>query len=681
MINRYPGTCETCRTRVPAEAGTVTKLRGAWTTYCAAHSPAARPTITERTLSAAGEVRTPYDPEALPLLRGAPGARWDGDDQVWRWSVTDADLTRTIECARALRLDVAPELLARAAAGSPRAAAAVDRARAAGLYPYQLDGVRWLVDHDRALLADDMGLGKTAQTLLALPGDTGALVVAPASLLRVWEAECRRWRPDLTPCIVRGRGSARTPNPSELVICSYESLPTAAVIGSISAVTLVIDECHRAKGRDTARAKALRALGLRAQRVWGITGTPLLGRPFDLWGVLTSLGTAEAVFGKMSAFFRLFSATKNRWGGWEFGAIDPSVPERLRRVMIRRTKAEALPNLPAKTRRYIPCDAGRDLPESVAEYLDAGVLPPFEMLAAARAATAKARIPAALDLIGDYEDAGTPLLVFSAHRAPIDALADREGWAVITGDTPIDTRADIVARFQAGALRGVGLTIQAGGVGLTLTYASHVLFVDRDWTPAINAQAEDRVHRIGQKNAVDIAIMQSTHALDRRVAEIIEAKIALIDAAIESCTTLSESHVDDVAARAEARARAIAEAAEAQARQARDAEGERLAGLLARETERAAQARRATPPISVCSADQRDAILDAVDTLRAVCDGAKTRDEAGFAAGDVALRHSLGAWLRGAPDNSPVWCVAERMLSRYRHTQLGSHADRIWGDP
>jgi len=151
-----------------------------------------------------------------------------------------------------------------------------------------------------------------------------------------------------------------------------------------------------------------------------------------------------------------------------------------------------------------------------------------------RSALAMAKIPAMLALVEEFELAKEPLLVFSAHRSPIDLFLGRPGWAVITGDTPAKDRTKIEEGFQAGKYLGLAGTIEAAGVGITLTYAAHELFVDQEWTPALNAQAEDRALRHGQKRAVCIDILVANHPLDQRVAEILLEKTAIIESSIDA---------------------------------------------------------------------------------------------------------------------------------------------------
>jgi SNF2 family DNA or RNA helicase len=154
------------------------------------------------TLSAEGIVRMPYSPEALPLLRAMPGARWDNELRGRHISLDVADRPRLLELADKLGLAVAPELRSYRCESADQAAT---RADAAGLYPFQRAGVRWLAPRKKALLADSMGLGKTVEALMSLPDNAKVVVVCPASLRLNWAAECKRWRPDLKPVVVNAR--------------------------------------------------------------------------------------------------------------------------------------------------------------------------------------------------------------------------------------------------------------------------------------------------------------------------------------------------------------------------------------------------------------------------------------------------------------------------------------------
>jgi SNF2 family DNA or RNA helicase len=158
----------------------------------------------------------------------------------------------------------------------------------------------------------------------------------------------------------------------------------------------------------------------------------------------------------------------------------------------------------------------------------------FFELSKARAALATAKVPSAIKIIEQYEANEEPLVVFSCMRNPIDILDERPGWATITGDVTGPARDQVVESFQAGKLKGVGLTVAAGGVGITLHRASNALFIDYDWVPANNAQAYARIRRIGQKRAQLIVRLVANHELDRQVLRCIDRKINIINNSIKA---------------------------------------------------------------------------------------------------------------------------------------------------
>lgn len=449
------------------------------------------------------------------------------------------------------------------------------RAQGISLYPFQEEGVAWLAPRTRALLADEMGLGKTVQALIAAPADAPVLVICPAVAKGVWQREARRWRPDLTPAILEGRGSFRWPNAGEIVITNYDILPSTAaevkesieglsdagdffklppLAEPLAGTTLVADEVHSIKNRKAQRTErfgAIAAAVLSAGgRTWGLTGTPLLNKPPELWAILKALGLEKEAFGSWMRFTACFSYQKAYFGGGTWGGPTPEVPTLLRRVMLHRLRTEVLPDLPTKTYRdlLVPVDkeavkaADKAVAAAQASGLDLAALTDtaalfksgaaFEEMSAARAALAAAKVPALLELVEEFEAEDQPLVVFSCHRAPVDILGAREGWARISGDESAADRSRIEREFQAGALKGVAATVRAGGVAITLTRAHQAVFVDLDWTPGLNRQAEDRVCRIGQDRGVIITRLVADHFLDQRITELLEEKGQLIDESV-----------------------------------------------------------------------------------------------------------------------------------------------------
>jgi SWI/SNF-related matrix-associated actin-dependent regulator 1 of chromatin subfamily A len=482
-----------------------------------------------------GRLYRPFDLAAKPILASLPGARWEGG--YWKVSLDEGDRHRVLEVADQLGVTVASALrLPLNVAG--------ERARTAGLYPFQVDGVDWLSRRGKALLADEMGLGKTAQALLALPEEAAALVVCPACLKYNWREEAARWRPDFTRAVVERRKHFRLPAAGQMVVVSYDSLPDNP--GPAGHVHLVADESHKLKGRNSRRGQRFRKLSGSAQAVWALTGTPLLNEPGELFAMLKALNMVAETFGGWNRYLELFNARKGEWNEMIWGKPKPEVPELLRRVMLRRLRSEVLPDLPSKYYQnlVVPLPTGEaglaaemdDLWGRWRQYLgERDDLPPFPAFSAVRERLARTRIKVMKQAVEMYEEDGQPLVVFSAHRAPVEALAGRPGWKGILGDTSSRQRQAITERFQAGELKGVALTIGAGGEGLTMTRASTVLFVDLDWVPAKNVQAEDRVCRIGQAAGnVRVVRMVSDHVLDRRVLEVLHKKAELARAVVEA---------------------------------------------------------------------------------------------------------------------------------------------------
>lgn len=452
------------------------------------------------------------------------------------------------------------------------AAALKRRVEAAGgkLYPFQQRGVAWLAQRNRALLADEMGVGKTIQALMAMPKGTGAVVVCPAVAKGVWRDEAALWRPDFDVTVLKGRGSFRWPRLGEIVVLTYDLLPPPAKRGNAIVMdpdlghpplgcTIIADEAHKVKSAKAQRTRAFKAMSRAALQsggnVWLLTGTPMLGNPVELYNVLRAADLEVEAFGTWSEFTRLFDLRRGGYRGkqWVAGTPSPEVPKMLARVCMRRTREQVLPDLPEKTVRDVVVDcvdsktrricdealdaldkAGIDLTDAALDVDLSDAKDVMACIAAARSALAAAKIPAMREMIEDYEANDEPLVVFGAHRAAIDLAGTRDGWTTITGEVPAERRADIAAEFRDGQYRGLAATISAAGVGITLcggkAKAAHGLFVDLDWTPALNAQAADRLHRMGQTRGVVITRLIADHILDHHITELLTRKERLIAA-------------------------------------------------------------------------------------------------------------------------------------------------------
>jgi SWI/SNF-related matrix-associated actin-dependent regulator 1 of chromatin subfamily A len=575
IANRFDAQCGICRCVFATGEGFMEKSESGFRFFCKAHvpggtAPVARSTptatsapvqkpVSSRRLTERFEIITPKEPENLQIFRSFPGARWTGT--CWTVSGAEGDRRRVLELADRLGLDVHPSCR------TIRRSARAEAAAALALYPYQIDGVDFLAKKQKSLLGDQMGLGKTVQSLLALEPTDRVLAVVPASLKGNWEDEIKRWRPDLRSFVVKSKVKFRWPEPGEIVLISKEMLPdfltpikkqgdrygnaqwTERDRAEASEIVLLVDEAHKFKNYKAACSKKMGQLSRVVKKVIALTGTPLLNQPGDLFGVLSSVGMVGEVFGTWDRFCGLFDASQDRWGGMQWGRPSPEVAERLRRVMLARRREEVLPELPRKQYVDIVVENSRAVSrmldgldgEDNRRLLERGELPDFRQFSKVRAQIAQERIEAMVEFVENCEEQEEPLVVFSAHLAPLDTLMVRKGWAVISGDTPVERRQQIVRAFQAGKLKGIGLTVTAGGVGLTLTHACTELFVDLDWVPANNSQAEDRCCRIGQMaDKVTVYRMRSNHPLDIHIHRLLGDKIRMID---EAMNQQAEAHV------------------------------------------------------------------------------------------------------------------------------------------
>lgn len=563
------------------------------------------------------------------------------------------------------------------------------------MFGYQKYGAQWLAIKHGALLADDMGTGKTLQAIAAIPAKSPIIVVAPAVAKGVWQREVAKWRPHLRVRVLSGRGSFAWPEPGEMVVVNYDILPEihteacktkkhklpdgeeckgcAAFLDTCpDNLSIIADEAHALKNGKAQRTLKFRALGRTARakggRTWLLTATPLLNRPQELWAVFQAGGIAQEAFGTWKGFLSLFEGRPAHFGGYTWGTPRPEVVERMQRVCLRRRREEVMPELPRKTWRTITVEVDKKTLKTCDEVLKryGGVEKlvklveseglGFEEMSAVRAALAASKIPSMLKMVEDFEEQEEPVIVFSAYRAPIDTLSTRPGWAVITGDTPPDERSRIEDAFQAGRLKGVASTIKAGGVAITLTRAAHALFVDQEWTPALNAQAEDRICRIGQTRGCVITTLAAEHPLDERIVELLSHKSQLIDASVDAAREVqvpTEVQVQGIDFEA------LIKAAEEEVRLAEESLTRKGKGKTLAIPRRAAQN------------EQEGWAHTALQELAALSpDGATRKNDVGFNAMDAEFGLKLASELgKGLTDKQ--WKVAVAMCKKY-HRQIGA---------
>lgn len=482
-----------------------------------------------------------YDPMTVAEVKlQLSGSRWSKRDKVWYvpWELAH----QAVDFATSRGWLVGESVRGRIARWTLDPDEAVARGHemmeriGEELYFYQPRGIRHLALHRNALLGWEMRTGKTIVSLAAHPPSAPLLLVAPATALYQWADEIETLRPDLTPVVVK-RSTWRWPKDGEAVIGSWAGLPKAEINprgwaepreGAPDNLTFVLDEIHKAKNPGSQRTqnavallKGVRAVGARS---WALTGTPVQNHPLELWHLLKALGMEKAVFGSWPSFLELYNA-KKVYGVLEFGAPDPSVPDRLRRVMHRMTFAEAAPHIKSRPPRFLPVEINASArkrklwEESYESFNDAirnAEIAPMDF-GDARKELAELKAQSLPQVISDIEDSGGgPILVFSQHRKPIEDLAARKGWSTILGGVDKETREESRKAFQRGDLKGLGITIGAGQEALTLSRAKTMVFVDLSWNPTSNAQAMARGLAVSDDEAPLILVMVARGTVDER---------------------------------------------------------------------------------------------------------------------------------------------------------------------
>lgn len=417
------------------------------------------------------------------------------------------------------------------------------------LYPHQLTGVEFLKRKGRAILGDDMGLGKSRQAIVALNEacpEGCLLVVCPASLKLNWVREIRAVCPDAEIEVLGARGY--TCEQPRWVIVNYDLLPKNAIrLHAVPWAGVVLDEAHFIKNASQRTSHCLKLLGIDGKsikphapfQVYLLTGTPITNRPRDLFNLLRAVGHPAAR--SFLSFARQYcGAYRNDYGWVTDGASNlGELKLLLNEVMLRRKKDEVL-DLPEKIRSWIPVaidDAPAATHRAFLEWFSqSDATRPndrefLSRLTKVRVALHKAKHKAVAERIIDVVATGKKVIVFCCFQDGITRhkKALGETAVTITGADNAEQRQSAVDRFQTDLSVNVALcNLIAGGVGITLTAGTHVIFQDLDWVPANHLQAEDRAYRLGQKERVTVEYFIADRTLDAYIANLMNMKLSLI---------------------------------------------------------------------------------------------------------------------------------------------------------
>ncbi len=468
------------------------------------------------------------------------------------------------------------------------------------LRPYQKDGVRWLhklrANGFGGILADEMGLGKTLQALAHLSltrsaegrvrnADSGSsgdvprstirnphLVVCPTSLVFNWQAEAARFAPHLRVAVLHGPDRhtlfSRLTD-YDLIITSYALIRRDAdIYRPLEFDTVILDEAQHIKNRQSQNAQAVKSIRCRHRFV--LTGTPMENSVLDLWSIFDFL--MPGYLGSATDFRERYELPLSK-------GRDPVLQDRLsRRVrpfLLRRLKRDVAPELPAKIEQVSFCELTTDQRAVYQQVLDAGR---NEVLAAVgkdgfaksrmviftallrlrqiccdlrllQLDAAKVKEPSGkLELFGELLeeiiDGGHRALVFSQFTSMLDLLGERLAAEAIDYcrlDGSTKDRGAVVRAFQAGRAPVFLISLKAGGVGLNLTAADTVVHFDPWWNPAVEDQATDRAHRIGQRRVVTSYKLITRDTVEEKILKLQQKKRDAIQAVFGDETALTEA--------------------------------------------------------------------------------------------------------------------------------------------
>lgn len=446
------------------------------------------------------------------------------------------------------------------------------------LFGFQRSGAIAVAD-GHTLLADAPGLGKTRQSIAAaaITGSSRTLIVCPPVVVTNWGREVEQsglaGAGGVVAITPKQRKQAEMPDEGVVVVSDSLLVSRPQLVRQIKdwkPTTLIYDEAHRAKTWDSKRAWVMREVAAytRGLRIC-VTGTPVLNSTVELASILAITGHLDPFFGGIDAYLDTY-CRKNKFRVWE---TNPAKLGELKRILdqsvwVRRTKADVLPDLPAKLRRATYVDvnladyraAHGEVLETITDWLerehpngtpDKTAIEAFArssigLMSPMRKAAGVAKIPAAAEMIEEWaqnnpntsEDYDSPLLMWAHHHDVVDGLADAcesadVPFAIIDGSTRAEERAEIVDEFQAGRIDILICSISAAAVGITLTHGCDMVFVEQDWVPAMMLQAEDRMARIGQTRPVSIETLVAVGTLDEQVHTVLEKKTQMLDTLLE----------------------------------------------------------------------------------------------------------------------------------------------------
>lgn len=435
------------------------------------------------------------------------------------------------------------------------------------LLDFQREGLDFLLkSYGNALLADEMGLGKTVQTLAYLATEKKTfpvLIVAPLVTLNNWQRETQKFLKkrsrngkisdnEYPSSVLIRTGKAQELGKYDVYIINYDLLHKRIDdLAKLNIKTVVCDEVQHLRSKTTKKytaVKKLAALESVKYRV-GLSGTPIYNRGSEIWPIVDIL--RPGLLGTFEEFCEYFCYVNEKGKAIVLENKRASLGEELRKhVMLRRKKSDVLKELKDKVRykelidsdiNYYQAELGKIWERLEAEQKSAtSAFDKFSSYKRAiqseRQAAGVAKVPHVIEFVKNIMEIEESVVVFCHHKAIHEllhrSLSEYSPASIIGGQSDKE-RQEGIDRFQNGETKLIIAGLRAGNVGINLSRARYVIFAELDWSPAIHRQAEDRLHRIGQKNTVFAYYLMGNGTLDDHVANVLVDKSYEIDAIMD----------------------------------------------------------------------------------------------------------------------------------------------------
>ncbi|MFB5597641.1 MAG: DEAD/DEAH box helicase [Nitrosopumilaceae archaeon] len=443
------------------------------------------------------------------------------------------------------------------------------------LLNFQKEGLDFLVKSTgNALLADEMGLGKTVQTLAYLASEKQAfpaLVVAPLVTLNNWQREVGKFLKrksrngrivddEIPSSVLIRKGKSADIGEFDLYIINYELLDKRLNdLSKLNIKTIVCDEVQNLRSKTTkkyAAVKKLAALPSVKHRI-GLSGTPIYNRGSEIWPIVDIL--RPGMLGNFKEFCEYFCYVNDKGKAIVLENKRESLRKELQKhVMLRRRKSDVLKELKDKVRYKEVIDSDTDYyvqeldkiwkkleeEQKVAETAFDKSASFQRAIQSERQAAGVAKLPHVINFVKNIMEIEESVVVFCHHKAIHqllhESLREFSPTSIIGGQTD-KVRQEQIDLFQGGQSKLMIAGLRAGNVGINLTQARYVIFAELDWSPAIHRQAEDRLHRIGQKNTVFAYYLIGNGTLDDHVANILVDKSYEIDSIMDETSESFEN--------------------------------------------------------------------------------------------------------------------------------------------